>query len=76
MEPVDPDTLNATAFLATTNQRLGNRASARVYLNHLRRLGDSWCFGPGNPAWKTTDRYKELLKEAESLIEGPPAPGK
>jgi hypothetical protein len=53
--------VQAMAFLAMTHHRLGHRDQARAALADLRAMGKG---------------YAHLLREAETLIEGRPQPGK
>jgi hypothetical protein len=71
---VENDVAQAMAFLAMTHHRLGHGDRARAALADLRRMGEeTWFFdGPR----KDQDYYKNLLHEAEVLIEGRPQPGK
>ena len=65
------------AFLAMTHYRLGNLERARAALNDLRRMGEATKSNMiERTAWKFFDSYKNLLREAETLIEGQPQPGK
>jgi len=72
-ESVGPDVIEAQAFLAMTHHRLGHADRARAILADLRTMGDSLN---GPERWKEAKDYADLLREAETLIEGRPQSGK
>jgi hypothetical protein len=62
------DVVDGTAFLAMTHQRLGHRDRAQAALADLRTLSKR----PGMDRLGESEDYRELLREAEALIEGRP----
>jgi hypothetical protein len=81
-KPIAKDEVRALAFLAMTHHRLGQFNLARAGLADLRNLGSSPMPQPMNPeasggaAWNRDEEYAKLLREAETLIEGKPQPGR
>jgi tRNA A-37 threonylcarbamoyl transferase component Bud32 len=81
-EPIRGDAVQALAFEAMTHHRLGHSSLARAALADLRTLGSSPLPQINNPGassrrnWSDTEEYANLLREAETLIEGPPQPKK
>jgi hypothetical protein len=81
-EQFDHDVVRALAFLAMTHHRLGHRDRALAALADLRNLGSYPTHipqaGPGQGRlvrFNDSQEYRDLLREAESLIEGRPQPG-
>jgi hypothetical protein len=67
-QPVEWDVVQAMAFLAMTQHRLGHRDRALAALTDLRTMYDQKLL-----EWPTS---RNLFREAEALIEGRPPPGK
>jgi hypothetical protein len=76
-QPVRGDELEAMAFLAMAQSRLGHRDQAGAILDDLRSLA-SYPFVPPSvsPTVDGVIRYHELLREAEAVIEGRSGPQK
>jgi tRNA A-37 threonylcarbamoyl transferase component Bud32/tetratricopeptide (TPR) repeat protein len=79
---VDQDVWVAMGFLAMTHHRLGHRERAQAALADLRSFGKlvvdfklEGGFIRPRP-WEEDDQYRAVLREAETLIEGKPQPGK
>jgi hypothetical protein len=79
---VDLGDVRAMAFRAMTLHRLGQIERARAALADLRMMGEypdsdpGWGMGEKFPRWDKHQYYPDLLREAETLIEGKPRPGK
>jgi hypothetical protein len=73
------DAVEALAFQAMTHHRLGHFDLGRAALADLREMGSSRMAGVlamPDERWIHDDHYRDLLHEAEALIEGKPQPGK
>jgi hypothetical protein len=67
---VEENMMLATAFLAMTEHRLGHEARARAALVQLREMRNDHADKPGGRLWRDDADYRNLLREAEMLIEG------
>jgi tRNA A-37 threonylcarbamoyl transferase component Bud32 len=77
-EVIGWDAVQAMAFLAMTHHRLSHRDRAMAALIDLRRMGNMKCYlrmAPPSPL-RDEDSYRQLLHEAETLIEGRPQLGR